>query len=193
MTSGAATIADTTSADWSLGVRQEDSSFGAPGTDITVREVPWHHLAAVALREALAGELLLRQGELPGVPGGPAAPGAGTFGASAATVAYSAVAFTGEGLPVGHTALRWIGDDVGLAGLYVVPGHRDSGVAATLLAAAAQAAAIRLLAGRARADGIRADGIRADGIRADGAAAGLPRSAAVPLAAAGVPVAAGQV
>jgi GNAT superfamily N-acetyltransferase len=126
-----------------------DSRLGVPGADITVREVPWHHLAAVALREALAGEMLLRATEpFPG-HGGLAA----VFGADAATVAYTGVAFTGEGLPAGYAALRWAGDhDVELAGLYVVPSHRTSG-ASSLLLAAAEAAARGLRGNRSADDG----------------------------------------
>jgi hypothetical protein len=60
---------------------------------VTVREVAWHHLAAVALRESLAAEMLYS-----GPPQSPASGGA---------VAYTGVAFTPEGLPVGHAALRW--------------------------------------------------------------------------------------
>ena len=113
-----------------------DSLLSVPGAEITVREVPWHHLAAVALREALAGEMLLRGAEPFAGHGELAA----LFGAHAETVAYTGVAFTNEGLPAGYAALRWTGDDVELAGLYVVPGHRDSGVSAALLAAAETAA-----------------------------------------------------
>jgi GNAT superfamily N-acetyltransferase len=125
MTSGATT--QTTNA---------DSLLSVPGADITVREVPWHHLAAVALREALAGEMLVRGAEPSPGRGGLAA----VFGADARTVAYTGVAFTDEGLPAGYATLRWTDDDVELAGLYVVPSHRDSGTSTALLAAAEAAA-----------------------------------------------------
>jgi GNAT superfamily N-acetyltransferase len=127
-----------------------DSLVSVPCADITVREVPWHHLAAVALREALAGEMLLRDAETFLRPGGPGP----VFGADAGTVAYTAVAFTEEGLPVGHAALRWNGDDVELAGVYVVPGRRDSGVTAALLAAT-EAAARGLRAGAGAGSALR--------------------------------------
>jgi len=113
-----------------------------PGPAVTVREVPWHHLAAVALREALAGEMLVRDAAALLGPGGRAK----LFGADAATVAYTAVAFTEEGLPAGHAALRWNGSDLELAGVYVLPAYRDSGVTPALLAAA-EAAARGLRAG----------------------------------------------
>jgi GNAT superfamily N-acetyltransferase len=93
---------------------------------VTVREVAWHHLAAVALRETLAAEMLYS-----GPPQSPASGGA---------VAYTGVAFTPDGLPVGHAALRWSDDDIELQRVYVTPPHRGSGTAAALLAAAEEAA-----------------------------------------------------
>ncbi len=101
---------------------------------VTVREVGWHHLAAVALREALAAEMLLHSADrLQTLAGEGPANGAGT-------VAYTGVAFTQEGLPVGHAALRWNDDDVELHRVYVTPSCRGSGTAAALLAAAEEAA-----------------------------------------------------
>jgi GNAT superfamily N-acetyltransferase len=123
----------TTPAAWTAGTPVPGGTV--PG-GITVREVSWHHLAAVALREALAGEMLIRDADAMLGAGGPAA----VFGADGGTVAYTGVAFTADGLPVGHTALRWNAGDVELAGVYVVPAHRDSGVTAALLAAAETAA-----------------------------------------------------
>jgi GNAT superfamily N-acetyltransferase len=109
---------------------------GVPGADIIVREVPWHHLAAVALREALAGEMLMRGTE----PFRARSDLAAVFGADAETVAYTGVAFTDEGLPAGYAALRWADGSIEFAGLYVVPSHRESGTSAALLAAAEAAA-----------------------------------------------------
>jgi GNAT superfamily N-acetyltransferase len=97
---------------------------------VTVREVAWHHLAAVALREELAAELLLRSADRI----------AGQPGEAPARVAYTGVAFTQDGLPVGHAALRWNDDDIELQRMYVTPPYRGSGTAAALLAAAEQAA-----------------------------------------------------
>ena len=106
---------------------------GRPPADlVTVREVAWHHLAAVALRESLAAELLYA-GRAESLAGQPAAGGGGV-------VAYTGVAFTPEGLPVGHAALRWSGDDVELQRVYVTPPYRGSPTAAALLAAAEDAA-----------------------------------------------------
>lgn len=115
-----------------------DLTVRAPGTDLTVREVPWHHVAAVAMREALGAEMLMSDPRAMPGPDGPAA-----FSADAGTVAYAAVAFTGDGLAIGHAALRWTGSGVELAGVYVVPAYRES-AATTALLAAAEAAASRL-------------------------------------------------
>lgn len=139
---------------------------GSPG-GVTVREVPWHHLAAVALREALAGEMLLRDADAVRSPGGLAT----VFGADAETVAYTAVAFTDDGLPVGHTALRWNGGDVELAAVYVVPAHRGSGVTAALMSAA-ESAARGLRAGRA--PGPQADGGSAGRVSANASTRAVP-------------------
>jgi GNAT superfamily N-acetyltransferase len=99
---------------------------------VNVREVAWHHLAAVALRESLAAELLY-SGRSDGLPGQAPARRGGV-------VAYTGVAFTPEGLPVGHAALRWSDDEVELQQVYVTPPYRRSGTAAALLAAAEDAA-----------------------------------------------------
>ena len=105
-----------------------------PSDAVTVREVAWHHLAAVALRESLAAEMLVRYcGQPQSLMGEAPAHGAGA-------VAYTGVAFTAEGLPVGHAALRWNDDDIELQWVYVTPPHRGSGTAAALLAAAEEAA-----------------------------------------------------
>jgi GNAT superfamily N-acetyltransferase len=103
-----------------------------PADIVTVREVAWHHLAAVALRESLAAELLY-SGWSASLPGQTPARRGGV-------VAYTGVAFTPEGLPVGHAALRWSDDDVELQQVYVTPSYRGSGTAAALLAAAEDAA-----------------------------------------------------
>jgi GNAT superfamily N-acetyltransferase len=63
-----------------------------------------------------------------------------TIGQGAGTVAYTGVAFTPEGLPVGHAALRWNQDDIELQRVYVTPAYRGSATAAALLAAAEEAA-----------------------------------------------------
>jgi GNAT superfamily N-acetyltransferase len=99
--------------------------FGAPG--VTVREVAWHHVAAVALRETLAAELLCSGRPLSLEGGG--------------EVAYTGVAFTPEGMPVGHAALRWNDDDdIELQRVYVTPPYRCLATATALVTAAEQAA-----------------------------------------------------
>jgi GNAT superfamily N-acetyltransferase len=97
-------------------------------------EVGWHHLAAVALRESLAAEMLMRSSGRPQVSASDA------HAQCRGAVAYTGVAFTPEGLPVGHAALRWNDDDIELQRVYVTPPHRGSGTAAALLAAAEEAA-----------------------------------------------------
>jgi GNAT superfamily N-acetyltransferase len=105
-----------------------------PAEAVTVREVAWHHLAAVALRESQAAEMLV------GYSGRPQGPAAEALSPGAGAVAYTGVAFTPEGLPVGHAALRWNDDDIELRRVYVTPPYRCSGTAAALLAAAEEAA-----------------------------------------------------
>ena len=105
-----------------------------PADVVTVREVAWHQLAAVALRESLAAEMLVRYSGRPQSLAGEApAQGGGA-------VAYTGVVFTPEGLPVGHAALRWNDNGVELQRVYVTPPYRGSGAAAALLAAAEEAA-----------------------------------------------------
>lgn len=119
------------------GVVAAAAGTGQPADAVTVREVAWHHLAAVALRESLAAEMLY-SGRPQSLTSGPrwAASPADSGGA----VAYTGVAFTQEGLPVGHAALRWNDDDIELQRVYVTPRHQGSGTAAALLAAAEEAA-----------------------------------------------------
>ena len=58
-----------------------------------------------------------------------------TLGVDADRVAYTGVAYTGQGVPVGHAALRWTGGDLELKRMYVAPSHRGTGVSVALLAA----------------------------------------------------------
>jgi GNAT superfamily N-acetyltransferase len=117
-----------------LGSEPAETRCGRQAPAVTVREVGWHHLAAVALREALAAEMLLRSAAWPAEVAGE------TPAAVAGAVAYTGVAFNTEGLPVGHAALRWNDDDVELQRVYITPPYRGSGTAAALLAAAEEAA-----------------------------------------------------
>ncbi|MDL4771547.1 GNAT family N-acetyltransferase [Actinomadura xylanilytica] len=101
-----------------------------------VRAVAWDHPAAARLRARLITELRERYADrLPSVPGRPLDPDPAD-----GDVAYTGVAFTPGGLPVGHLALRWTGPDLELKRMYVDPGHRGHGVSSALLAAADEAA-----------------------------------------------------
>ncbi|MET7400119.1 GNAT family N-acetyltransferase [Dactylosporangium sp. NPDC005572] len=97
---------------------------------VHVESVDWNDAAAVALRAAMAAEMRVRYAD--------------RFndrnGVEADTVAYTAVAYTRDRLPVGHAALRWLRADLELKRMYVAPSHRGTGVSIALLAAVEQAA-----------------------------------------------------
>ncbi|WP_261555758.1 GNAT family N-acetyltransferase [Frankia tisae] len=114
----------------------------APEPMIHIDSVDWDDPTAVALRNAMVAEMQLRYADR--LATRPPAPGAAL---AAQTVAYTGVAYAAGRLPVGHAALRWLGDDLELKRMYVVPSHRGRGVSAGLLAAVEQAAR-RLGAGR---------------------------------------------
>jgi GNAT superfamily N-acetyltransferase len=101
------------------------------GLTVHVESVDWHDAAAVALREAMTAELRVRYADRFD----------DRVGVEAGTVVYTGVAYTAERLPVGHAALRRLGEDLELKRMYVVPAHRGTGVSVALLAAAEQAAA----------------------------------------------------
>jgi GNAT superfamily N-acetyltransferase len=101
------------------------------GLSVHVESVDWDDAAAVALREAMSDELRVRYADRFD----------DRVGVEAGTVVYTAVAYTGDRLPVGHAALRRLGADLELKRMYVVPAHRGTGVSVALLAAAEQAAA----------------------------------------------------
>lgn len=104
---------------------------------IHVESVEWDNVAAAALREAMLGEMRLRYADR--FAAGVEIPA--DMAVSADTVAYTAVAFTVDRLPVGHAALRWLDADLELKRMYVAPSHRGKGVSVMLLAAVEQAAA----------------------------------------------------
>jgi GNAT superfamily N-acetyltransferase len=105
-------------------------------TTVAVRAVAWDDPVAVALRAAMTAEIERRyadrMAELRAQPD--------VFAVVADTVAYTAIAVTDAGQPVGHLGLRWVGADLELKRMYVAPEQRGSGVSGALLAAAEQAA-----------------------------------------------------
>ncbi|MFG1874407.1 GNAT family N-acetyltransferase [Sphaerisporangium sp. NPDC049003] len=106
----------------------------APTT--TVRGVAYDDPAAVALREAMGQELRARYADRLADPGHlPRG-----MDVDSATVAYTGVAYSAEGVPVGHLLLRRAGADLELKRMYVAPGHRGTGVSTALLSAAEAAA-----------------------------------------------------
>lgn len=105
---------------------------------VTVHEVTWADPAAVALRAAMESEMRHRYADRLAEPGGRDI--TTTVGVDAGQVAYVAVARTGQGVPVGHAALRWNDGDLELKRTYVVPSHRGTGVSVALLRAVEEAA-----------------------------------------------------
>ncbi|GAB2856236.1 GNAT family N-acetyltransferase [Actinoallomurus bryophytorum] len=106
----------------------------APG--VTVIAVDYDDPAAGALRRAMVREMGHRYADR-GAEFGAHAP---ALSVAPGTVAYTALAITGDGLPIGHLALRRAGDDVELKRMYVVPPYRGTGAAVALLRAAEEAA-----------------------------------------------------
>ncbi|GAA3411580.1 GNAT family N-acetyltransferase [Streptosporangium vulgare] len=106
----------------------------AQGTGlIEVRPVGWDDTAAVALRRAMTEEMDARYADVLAImPSG--------MNVEPETVVYTGVAYTAEGVAVGHVALRGLGDDVELKRMFVPPSHRGTRVARALLAAAEDAA-----------------------------------------------------
>lgn len=99
---------------------------------ITVTPVDYADPAAVALRRALDAEMAHRYADRMADP--PTLPPA--MNVEPGTVVYTAIAVTGDGLPVGHVTLRRAGEDVELKRMYVAPPYRGNGVAGALLRAA---------------------------------------------------------
>ncbi|MFD0691942.1 GNAT family N-acetyltransferase [Actinomadura fibrosa] len=103
----------------------------------------WDDPAAAGLRAAMQAEMEARYADrVADVLARAAAPESrlhSTLGVEAEQVAYVGVAYAGDAA-VGHVALRWLDGDLELKRMYVAPGHRGSGAARVLLAAAEGAA-----------------------------------------------------
>jgi GNAT superfamily N-acetyltransferase len=106
------------------------------GVAIRVQSVDFDDPPAAALRAAMSAEMGRLYADRAAARAEPP-PG---MAVEAATVAYTGVAYA-AGVPVGHAALRWLGAELELKRMYVVPSHRGAGVAVALLAAAERAAA----------------------------------------------------
>ncbi|GAB2853768.1 GNAT family N-acetyltransferase [Actinocorallia aurea] len=96
----------------------------------TVRRVMWDHPDAVALRAAMAEELDARYADriALGIAGVEEA-----LRIDPAEMEFVGVAYTADGSPVGHTALRRRGRDLELKRVYVAPDSRGHGVSAALM------------------------------------------------------------
>lgn len=98
-----------------------------------VRSVPWDDPDAVALRTAMLTEVYQRYADRMGED----ITSANTVDDE--SVAYTGIATAADGRPVGHVALRWLGRDLEIKRMYVVPRARGQGVAQALMAAAEDA------------------------------------------------------
>ncbi|GLY74201.1 GNAT family N-acetyltransferase [Actinoallomurus iriomotensis] len=103
---------------------------------ITVIPVDYADPAAAALRRALTTEMKRRYADRVADP----AVRPPAMDVEPGTVVYTAIAVTGDGLPVGHLTLRRAGEDVELKRMYVAPPYRGKGVAGALLRAAEEEA-----------------------------------------------------
>ncbi|MFI0444080.1 GNAT family N-acetyltransferase [Actinomadura sp. 6N118] len=111
-------------------------------TRIEIRATDWDDPAGVALREAMQAEMDNRYADrLAELVVGPADTRRlhGTLGIEVEQVAYVGIACA-DRVPVGHVALRRLGDDLELKRMYVVPPRRGSGIATALLRTAEDAA-----------------------------------------------------
>ncbi|MFC5833862.1 GNAT family N-acetyltransferase [Nonomuraea insulae] len=100
-----------------------------------IRAVSYDDPAAGELRAAVTEELGRRYGDRFSEPG--SRPPAVAI--EAGSVVYTGVAFDAD-QAVGHVLLRRLGEEIEIKRMYVIPSHRGSGVARSLLAAAEQAA-----------------------------------------------------
>jgi GNAT superfamily N-acetyltransferase len=107
---------------------------------IEIREVGWDDAVGEALRTTMELEMRLRYADRLAEFIAQAVDHAEVLGVDADHVAYVGVAYDEDGLPLGHAALRWTGDDLELKRMYVAPSHRGKGVSTALLAGAEDAA-----------------------------------------------------
>jgi GNAT superfamily N-acetyltransferase len=103
---------------------------------IRVESVAWDDESAVALRAAMAAEMQHRYADR--LAAGVELPA--RMAVEGETVAFTGLAYSVDGVPVGHAALRWLGADLELKRMYVAPSHRGRGVSVALLAAIERAA-----------------------------------------------------
>ncbi|GAB3662090.1 GNAT family N-acetyltransferase [Actinocorallia lasiicapitis] len=121
-----------------------------------MRDVAWDDADAVALRKAMGAEMTERYADLIA-----AASERQSEALAVVEVLATAVAYTGDGVPVGHAALRRHRGDLELKRMYVAPEHRGTGVANALLdwvertARAHGAARVILHTGERQPDAIR--------------------------------------
>jgi GNAT superfamily N-acetyltransferase len=102
---------------------------------VTVVQVPWLHPDAVALRDAMAGEMAVRYVDRMTGDGIPPA-----LRVADDDVTWTGLAVDSDGRPVGHAAMRWLDGDLEIKRVYVPPSARGTGVAKALLAAAERTA-----------------------------------------------------
>jgi len=107
---------------------------------IVIKEVSWDDPDAVTLRAAMSQEMDERYRDRMSGYGEQRAAVLEALSVSDDTVVYVAVAYTPDGDPVGHAALRRHGADIELKRMYVTPGQRGRGVSQALLVAAEDAA-----------------------------------------------------
>jgi GNAT superfamily N-acetyltransferase len=100
---------------------------------IEIREVGWDDPAGAALRKTMELEMELRYADRLAEFVAKVPDHAEALGVDADHVVYVGVAYDEDGLPVGHAALRWTGDDLELKRMYVALSRRGTGVSTALL------------------------------------------------------------
>lgn len=102
---------------------------------ITIERVPWEDPRAVELRAVMDDEMHERYGDAIGDED-PAVTEARnrSLAVDPAQVITSVLALDEDGAPLGHIAVRWLGDEVELKRLVVLAAARGKGAATALLA-----------------------------------------------------------